>query len=219
MNAEKVVVVGHIDDKKFTWVAELNVDEGVYHFNIEQEIQTSSSTEVVLVPQTPQFVAVVHDSQSWLDSPFPSAVRPPLFETPPAMPTFPTLRRMIASDSEEEEEESDATIPYVPVSPPRVVSPPPYVPPVVEKRKRGRPKGSRNKSGVRRSVPRGDFQETPRVPESIEDEENECSCCTSDNQLTIKCRTGACDSYMCVACLKTLDQRFEGICPWCRLRF
>lgn len=213
---ERIIVVGRWENVSYRWIATYNDSAGVYEFDIEQEVPPNNVEEVVLVPQTQQtqpeeFRVIVNDTQSWNDE-------PPLFRDPPAMPTFPTLARMIASDSEDED--TAPTIPYVPSSPN-------YIPvsPVPQKRKRGRPRGSRNK---RRSTSRPPTQSTSRPPPQSalppppledEEEENECSCCLMDNQMTIKCRTDACDRYMCIACLKVLDQRFDGNCPWCRQRF
>jgi hypothetical protein len=47
----------------------------------------------------------------------------------------------------------------------------------------------------------------------------ECQCCCVNSQLLVKCSNNSCDIHLCMECIKRVEKRFEGVCPYCRLQF
>lgn len=94
-------------------------------------------------------------------------------------------------------------------------------------KKRGRPKGSKNR-------PKGDDNQPKKkgkccsaaiMMENISSN-LECIVCTEDSQLLVKCSKPVCDAFLCIECLKKLEEleivkrrKREAMCPYCRLKF
>lgn len=101
----------------------------------------------------------------------------------------------LASDSDENEDVFGHNVASV-------VAP---APPAPVKRGRGRP---------RASEPRPESK-----PKKAKKEKLECSCCAMNKQLLVRCSSGTCNIHLCIKCIKRVDERFEGKCPYCTLDF
>jgi hypothetical protein len=156
---------------------------------------------------TSSFQAHVHDTRSWGstattiqfntpdDCPCPShcLACPPILAAPPPLVASP-----------EPEEEEDEPIAHNP-------------------RKRGRPRGSKNRprgdEAWRRNLKKGPRECSARVLLDNLKNNLECQCCCVNSQLLVKCSNNSCDIHLCMECIKRVEKRFEGVCPYCRLQF
>lgn len=132
-----------------------------------------------------------------VESPIPALFVPPL--------SFP----VIASDSEPEEE-----IPLLeqPTPPPCTPPRPPMAP-----KKRGRPRKTALRPDECWLEPRR--KRKGRVVAPSPEGELECQCCCTDSELLVGCTNPTCSAHLCMKCLSTVNRRFEGLCPYCRLAF
>jgi hypothetical protein len=167
--------------------------DDVEPINISTRLFSTSASlpDSVFVPQSPQRV----------QSPPPAPFRAIVHDTQSWGPTDETQQQLIASDSEEEREETPV-IPVVPI------------------KKRGRPKGSKNRikgDEAWRKKAKGPKECSAKVWLENINQGIECTCCTVDSQLLVKCRN--CDVHLCMVCIGKVERRFEGKCPYCTLIF
>jgi hypothetical protein len=150
---------------------------------------TTSTTTTTTT--TSNFQVIVNDSRSWNN-------RAPLF----------------CSEDEEEDalDTKPASTPPIPVA----VAPPVAI---QAKRKPGRPKGSKNKKKVRVE------ERKEQIVEEEEEDSLACDCCWESRELVFKCKHGdpeeprSCKYYLCVTCLKEVEEEQRGLCPNCRRSF
>lgn len=169
------------------------------------------TNSTVFAPRTPDFRAVVYDTQSWGTTP---------------RANFPTLANMIASDDEEEETQpqpaaqSDDSSVFDQLAQPAAQS---------TTRKRGRPRGSRNRDRhwlpPTQRRPMTEPTRMPRPPCSAAIvalnllEGNVCEVCCEDEQMLLKCSNTNCKAYLCIKCIERIERRFGAKCPYCTTIF
>ena len=149
------------------------------------------------------FKAIVNDTTSWSNSTA-STIRFQTPECPPELHLPPPVRAL---------------------PPPRLIaSPEPEEEPIEHNpRKRGRPRGSKNRvrgdEAWRKSFKVGPKECSARTLLDNIANNLECKCCCNNSQLLVKCSTSECDANLCMECIKTVEKRFEGKCPYCRQQF
>lgn len=153
--------------------------------------------------------------------PFRAVPRSPL-TCPPSPPLQSSSFRAVVYDSQ-----SWSTATTIPIhTPPPVASPEPEEeeePVVHNPRKRGRPRGSKNRprgdEAWRKNLKKGPRECSAQVMLDNLMNNLECQCCCVNSQLLVKCSNNSCDVHLCMECIKRVEKRFEGVCPYCRLQF